>query len=248
VLTSSAGKDVADHYPKKSIMAATLSFTPDKGLIMLPMGDQMALIDTGSPASISSCPIYFGGQHYTTPDQLMGFTTRELSELAGINIDILIGCDILSRHKIRIRWREHSIDIGDDTPDGTTINEMESMHGCPIFPLRIANNSTKALFDTGAHLSYISPALVAGMAKTGQKADFHPFNGHFTSPTYNVETTLGGKAFSIEYGTLSGKLGAAVDMAMNMSNTSAVIGTQLLEHFACTLSWKESRISWSSNE
>lgn len=229
-------------------MAATLRFTPDKGHIMLPIGDQMALIDTGSPASISSRPFDFGGERHTTPAHLMGFTTTELSELAGITIDILIGCDILSRHKIRIRWKDHSLDIGDDTPDGDTVNKMESMSGCPIFPLMIAGNSTKALFDTGAHLSYISPALVAGMAKTGHKADFHPFNGHFTSPTCNVETALGGQAFTIEYGTLSGKLGAAVDMAMNMTNTSAVIGTELLQHFDCTLDWKEKRISWRSNE
>jgi hypothetical protein len=155
-------------------MATTLRFKPDKGHIILPLGDQMALIDTGSPASISSRPFSFGGERHTTPAQLMGFTTRQLSDLAGIAIDILIGCDILSRHKLRIRWHEQSIDIGDDTPDGDSVDEMETMSGCPIFPLRIANNNTKALFDTGAHLSYISPALVAGMAQTGQKADFHP--------------------------------------------------------------------------
>ena len=229
-------------------MAATLSFTPEKGHIILPFGDQMALLDTGSPSSISSHPFNFGGKRHTTPNQLMGFTTRQLSELAGIKIDILIGCDILSRHKIRIRWQEHCIDIGDDTPDGSIVDDMESMMGCPIIPLRIAGESIKALFDTGAHLSYISPALIAGLPQTGQKADFHPFNGHFTSPTYTVETALGGKAFTMEYGILSGELGAAVDLTLNMTNTSAVIGTQLLEHFDCTLDWKEGRISWSTNK
>lgn len=225
-------------------MATTLRFKPDKGHIILPIGDQMALIDTGSPASISSRPFHFGGEIHTTPAQFMGFTTRQLSDLAGIAIDILIGCDILSRHKLRIRWQEQGIDIGDDTPDGDTVDKMESMSGCPIFPLRIAGNHTKALFDTGAHLSYISPALVADMAQAGQKADFHPFNGHFTSPTYTVETALGGQALTMEYGTLSGELGAAVDMTLNMTNTTAVIGTELLKHFDCTLDWKERWISW----
>ena len=215
---------------------------------MLPIGEQMALLDTGSPSSISSSPFSFGGERHTTPTQWMGVTTKELSDLSGISIDILIGCDILSRHTIRIRWREHCIDIGDDTPDGTTVDEMESIMGCPIFPLRIASNSTKALFDTGAHLSYISPSLIAGMEQSGEKADFHPFNGHFISPTYAVETALGGKTFAMEYGTLPGKLGADVEMTLNMTNTSAVIGTQLLEQFDCTLSWKEGKISWSPND
>ncbi len=229
-------------------MAVTLTFIPDKGHIMLPLGDQMALLDTGSPSSISSRPFDFGGERHTTPTQLMGITTMVLSDLAGISIDILIGCDILSRHKIRIRWQEQCLDIGDDTPDGTMVDEMELVMGCPIFPLRIASNSTKALFDTGAHLSYILSALVSGVAQTGEKADFHPFNGHFTSPTYTMETALGDQTFAMEYGTLSGKLGADVALTLQMTNTSAVIGTQLLELFDCTLSWKEKRISWSSNK
>ena len=179
---------------------------------------------------------------------MMGLTTKELSDLAGIKIDILIGCDVLSEYKIRIRWQDHCIDIGKDTPDGVTVDRMDSMMGCPVFPLRIGNRDTKAIFDTGAHLSYISPALIAGIPQSGEKEDFHPINGHFTAPTYNVETALGGKNFTMVYGTLPGILGMSTDMAMSMSGSSAVIGTQLLEYFDCTLSWKESTISWSQNK
>ena len=229
-------------------MPITLSFTPDKGHLMLPIGDRMALIDTGSPSSISSRPFDFGGDRHTAPDQLMGVTTKELSELAGIEIDILIGCDVLSAYKIRIRWEDHCIDVGDDTPDGVTVDRMDSMMGCPVFPLRIGKRDTKAIFDTGAHLSYISPALIAGIPQSGEKEDFHPINGHFTAPTYNVETALCGKNFTMVYGTLPGMLGMSTDMAMSMSGSSAVIGTQLLEYFDCTLSWKESTISWSQNK
>jgi hypothetical protein len=57
----------------------TLSFTPDKGHLMLPIGDRMALIDTGSPSSISSRPFDFCGERQTAPDQMMGVTTKELS-------------------------------------------------------------------------------------------------------------------------------------------------------------------------
>ena len=225
----------------------TLKFTHDKGHLMLPLGDRMALVDTGSPQSISSLPFDFGGDHHTPPNQMMGMTTEELSELAGIKIDILIGCDILSLYKTRIRWNESCIDIGDDTPDGDTADHMETMMGCPVFPLRIGSHTTNAIFDTGAHLSYITPSLVAGVLQIGEKEDFHPINGHFRAPTYNVETTLGDKTFLMEYGTLSGILGMSTEMAMEMTNSSAVIGTQLLEHFDCTLSWKERIISWRTS-
>ena len=215
---------------------------------MLPIGDRMALIDTGSPTSISSLPFNFGATLYTPPDQMMGVTTNELSDLAGITIDILIGCDILSEYKIRIRWQDHCIDIGNDTPNGTADDPMDLIKGCPVFPLRIGSRETRAIFDTGAHLSYISPALIAGIPQSGEKEDFHPINGHFTAPTYNVETALGGINFTMVYGTLPGLLGISTDMAMSMSSSSAVIGTQLLEYFDCTLSWKERTISWSPKQ
>ena len=51
-----------------------------------------------------------------------------------------------------------------------------------------------------------------------------------------------------ESSILHGELGAAIDMTMKMTGTSAVIGAQFLEHFDCTLSWKEKRISWSPSK
>jgi hypothetical protein len=58
----------------------------------------MALVDTGSPTSISSLPFDFGGTLHTPPDQMMGVTTKELSDLAGIEIDIplCVNIDIAS--------------------------------------------------------------------------------------------------------------------------------------------------------
>ncbi len=229
-------------------MTTTLNIRQDGGHILLPIDDRIALVDTGSPVSFAGEPFSFGGESYSPPTNMMGVTTQTLSELAGFNIDILIGCDILSEHTIRFRWNDKCIDIGDDIPDGAIASRMETLQGSPVFPLDIGAIGVNAIFDTGAHLSYIRPALVEGIAQTGEKADFHPFNGHFTAPTYQVKTQIGIHDFDMEYGILPGLLQQAVNMAFQMSGSSAVIGTQLLEHFDCTISWKRKMISWSKSE
>ena len=226
-------------------MAITLNIRQDGGHILLPMDDRIALIDTGSPVSFADEPFSFGGESYSPLTEMMGVTTQTLSELAGFKIDILIGCDILSEHTIRFRWNDKCIDIGDDIQDGAIASRMETLQGSPIFPLGIGAIDTNAIFDTGAHLSYIRPALVEGIAQTGEKADFHPFNGHFTAPTYKVNSRLSNHDFDLEYGILPGLLLQALNMAFLISGSSAVIGTQLLEHFDCTISWKRKMISWS---
>jgi hypothetical protein len=223
----------------------SVCFIPIKGHIMVPLDHQMALIDTGSPISISSAPFRFCGVEHTPPTELMGITTETLSTLSGIKIDILIGCDLLSTRTLRIRWQKQALDFGDDIPDGTVTDKMDTLQGCPVFPLRIGDTQTKAIFDTGAHLSYISPELVAGKTPSGEKADFHPFNGHFTTKTWMIETNVAHQTINMEYGILPPELQKEVSIAMHLSNSSAIIGTELLQKFDCTLSWKKGTISWS---
>ncbi len=137
------------------------------------------------------------------------------------------------------------MDAGDDIENGSISSSMDTLMGIPIFPLMLQGQPTKALFDTGAHLSYINPEVVEGQAPSGQRNDFYPFVGQFVAPTYRILTALDNAPLDIEYGILPDCLQMMLGAAMNMSHTSAVIGTQLLEYFDCTVSWTNCRISWS---
>lgn len=223
----------------------TLSIKKEQGHLIVSIGNNIAIVDTGSPYSISIEPFSFLGEHHSPPQSFMGVTTQHISELSGINIDILIGCDILSRHTLRIRWRDNAIDIGDNIADGSISLKFTPLLGIPVFPITLECRSTNVIFDTGAHLSYINPELVYGQIPSGQREDFHPFAGKYTVPTYFVSTVLDDSPINIEYGILPNNLQGMMDMVMNRTDSSAVIGTQLLEFFDCTLSWKRNIISFT---
>lgn len=222
----------------------TLTTLNKRGHIIVPIGNKRAVIDTGSPTSMSPEPFDFLGDKHSPPATIMGVTPGKMSELAGFQIDILIGCDILSKYTLRLRWRDDLLDEGDDIPDGPLLSKLETLMGIPVFPLVLAGRSTKALFDTGAHLSYIDPGLVHGQTPSGERDDFYPFVGHFKAPTFVVATALDPTPMDIEYGILPNSLQMMLGMAMTMSDSSAVVGTQILESFDCTISWKRETISW----
>lgn len=223
----------------------TINIIKERGHIVVLIGDKRAVIDTGSPASMAPEPFAFLGRTRTTCTNILGTTPETMGDLAGFPIDIMIGCDILSDYTIRLRWRDGCMDIGEDVPDGQIVSSMKPLEGPPVFPVEMAGTQTRAVFDSGAHLSYIDPEWVDGWAPSGQRKDFHPFAGHYTTNLYRVATALDRTPFDIEYGILPEPLQQAFGMGLRMMGVSAVIGTQLLEHFDCTISWTRETISWS---
>lgn len=214
------------------------------GHVLVPIDGKRAILDTGSPVSMANGSFQFLGRQRLVPRNIMGLTPEKMSELAGFQIDILIGCDILSEQALRIRWRDLCLDFGDDIPDGPLVSELTSVTGIPIFPVRIRGNSTRAIFDTGAHLSYIKPELVAGQEPSGRRSDFYPIVGQFVAPTYIVPMALDNSPMDMEFGILPDSLQMMLGLIMTMTGSSAVIGTQLLDFFDCTIAWGRNRISW----
>ncbi len=223
----------------------TLQLRNERGHILIPLGDKIALIDTGSPASMASGPLEFLGEKLVLPANIMGVSLEDVSRLANIHFDALIGCDILARQDLRIRWRDKSLDIGDDLSEGQLSGTLTDLMGIPVFQILLQGNKTKALFDTGAHLSYINPILVAEQTPSGERDDFYPGVGQFTVPVYTVPTIINDTPLNLEYGVLPDSLQMMLGLAMSMSGASAVIGTQILESFDCTISWAKKSISWN---
>ena len=223
----------------------TINIIKERGHILLPIGNKRAVLDTGSPQSMAPEPFEFLGVRRNVPTNIGGVTPQIMSEVAGFPIDIIIGCDILSKHTVRLRWRDGYMDIGEDIPDGDVPSPMETFKNLPVFPLSLQGNRTKAFFDTGAHLSYIDPERVAGMPPSGQRDDFSPYIGQFTTDIYTVPTSLDHTPLDIEYGIMPDTLKQMFGWVFAATNASAVIGTQMLEHFDCTISWPRNTISWT---
>jgi hypothetical protein len=232
-----------------NVMPIPIPFSKTRGHLIIPLPGCDALIDTGSPVSFGRGPAELAGRSFELPESKMGLTVDHLYELSGLHIDALIGCDILmALQAMRIRWNDGLIEFADSFPSGGTNERFTHLAGTPTFPVSIAGMPTRALFDTGAHLSYIDPLLVAGMEPIGEREDFHPLNGKFTAEVFRVGTDIDGHGELIEYGVLPGMVGMMTSMAMDTAGASAVIGTPLLRFFDVTVSWRDGIISWSRND
>lgn len=223
----------------------TTDIIKEQGHILLPIGDKRALLDTGSPVSVAPEPFEFLGMICKVPTNIRGVTPQKMADLAGFPIDMLIGCDILSRYTVRLRWNDGCMDVGEDIPEGPVQSPLEALQGRPVFPVRLQGKPVKSILDTGAHLAYIDPDLVSGQAASGSRDDFHIDVGHYTTDIYTVPTVLDDTTINIEYGIMPNSLASCLGPDLDRAKISAVIGTQLLEHYDCTISWTRKIISWS---
>lgn len=77
--------------------------------------------------------------------------------------------------------------------------------------------------DTGAKISYISRTISEGLESIGEREDFHPHLGIFTTPIYMMPIEINEKQLSIEFGNLP----QLYAMALSMAKIDGVIGYDL---------------------
>ncbi|MEM4711352.1 MAG: hypothetical protein QXL18_05390 [Candidatus Woesearchaeota archaeon] len=152
----------------------TFPIIKEKGHIIIDINGKRGLIDTGAPFTIGTNNLEFCGINCIPLKKFFGHTTDDLSRLSGIKIDFLIGNDILTKQRMRIRWKEGFIDFGDDIVMGNNIQKYNNFSGSIVFPIKISDRDNNAILDTGAFISYISDDLVIGKKKVKIVKDFHP--------------------------------------------------------------------------
>jgi hypothetical protein len=195
------------------------------GHILFQVNGLKVLLDSGAPNSIGSGQLLFLDKNYNLQSNYMGLTTDKLSEYIGTHVDILMGCDIISKYDICIDPNEQKLTFGEHLID-------ENFMGIPIVQVNIQDNTINAFFDTGAQLSYIDPELTNNYSSTGEKNDFYPGVGRFKTNTFDIPTTIGDEIISIEYGVLPELL----QMTLMMADTQGILGSELLNYFGYILS------------
>lgn len=208
------------------------------GHIIFEANKKTVLLDTGAPSSIGEGSLILCGEEFQLVSNYMGLTISSLSNLMGISIDVLVGADIIKNFDLIMDPSKECLTFSEEIlVDGFKL-PLDVFMGIPILEVSINETLVKAFLDTGAQLSYIDPDFVSEMKSIGQKEDFYPGIGRFTTETYELTTTLGDKTFSMKYGVLPELL----QMTLMMAGTRGIIGTKILDHFECMLSLKRKEL------
>jgi hypothetical protein len=207
-------------------------------------GENIILIDTGSPSTIHvSDSLNFCSEVYSCTQNYLGMTVQELSELLGKEITTLLGTDILSEYKILFDYKNERVEFskGDIEFTGNEI-EISVFMGIPIIELSIDGQNLKFFLDTGAKLSYLKTDITNNYQSIGQVEDFYPGVGKFQTNCFEILTSFDNQKFLVKYGNLPPLL----QMTLMMGGANGIIGFDFFNNFRILLDLENEKLKYEA--
>ena len=188
------------------------------------------IIDTGSPFTFLRNEKYIeiNGRPYPSSNYMDESKYVKTSEFVGINIDGLIGGDILSKTSITI-YKNGQLDFSILETEGDIL--PISLLGTYVFIECLLDNNRRStlLIDTGAEYGYGDFSGV--FSKNHYLRDIHDYNptiGEFDSHTYEVCITINNKKYKMELGDSE----QVTSWTIKRSRSAAVINiSQIFEQY-----------------
>ena len=210
--------------------------------LYLSLGDQLWLFDTGAPQSFGEGEkLAILGKEFPVASSFMGLDANKVSQHAGVEMQGLLGADIINNFDYQIDVRNESIEISEDEIEmGESSLQIKEFMGIPILTAEIGGAEYSMFFDSGAQYSYFQGDGLSSFPPLGKVADFYPGVGPFETDTFSVPMKIG----SVEINTQCGMLPDLLAMTLSMADTSGIIGNELLINRVVTYSPKRNLISF----
>lgn len=191
------------------------------------------IVDTG-------CPISFGNAAYDpiSHKPLRRFNVffeksvdaETISGYVGLQVEGLIGCDILNQFDVVIDLRpgvmKMSVSVDElGPPEGTLAVDIARLQqSIPYLTATSGNQTGRYIFDTGAQLSYHVGPIPAVASPCTPADDFWMPDGEFQTETYHTSVSILDKETRLRFGVPPKKL--ADDLAG--ANIQGIIGNEIL--------------------
>ena len=206
-------------------------------------GDFTALLDTGSPWSISStvdeihlpCML----ESIRPVSDFMGKSVESIVEMVGHPFDVLMGLDCLGS----FCWQVDG--IGNDSSEPKLLIHLSSQMPAPTsslsvmqFPqlgtlpigvISIEGQEVRAYLDTGAKISYLNKERQPCDDRPAREAvDFSPHFGEFTTRIREFDVLIGELRLNLPMGELP----PVGNVFWNTFNVDAILGLDLLRQLS----------------
>jgi hypothetical protein len=194
--------------------------------LYLSLGDQLWLFDTGAPQSFGEGEkLSIMGKEFPLASSFMGLDANKVSEHAGVEMQGLLGADIINHFDYRIDVQNEYIEISEDEIEmGEPSLQIKEFMAIPILTAEIGGAEYSMFFDSGAQYSYFQEDELSSFPPLGKVADFYPGVGPFETDTFSVPMNIS----SVDISTQCGKLPDLLAMTLSMADTSGIIGNELL--------------------
>jgi hypothetical protein len=182
------------------------------------------LVDTGSPVSFGRGHLSLLGNRHDLPSSFNGHTIDDLRSHVGGHLDAILGTDLLSQYQCLLDLRNGLLVLsrGELPLDGVSLR-VPLASGVPCADVIVHGRSGRAVIDTGARISYMTPGVIQG-TPVGREKDFHPSVGQFETDVYAVDVEIAGLRLTGRFGVLP----APLTPLLASAGAEYVIGVELL--------------------
>lgn len=223
-------------------MSKTFDIDMYDGHLIFIVDGMKVLVDTGSPVTIGGRNSFkFMEEEYECHTAFMGKDISGISKLMNYDIDVLMGMDIIERYYVQTDYKYRQITF---SKEPLPVEQMSSASlirghmGEVCINLTVKDNTIKLALDTGAKISYIDNSYTEGENRIGVKDDFNPMIGHFETPIFAMEASIGDRHFPVNFGVLPPLLG----MSLQMMGICGAIGFDLFNAFMVVMDFKNKKL------
>ncbi|MEH6580760.1 MAG: hypothetical protein V7754_02410 [Halioglobus sp.] len=193
------------------------------------------LIDTSLPFTLADRPLSLEGARFEVAQEVMGLTTAQVADVAGLELDGVLGANVTDQFVMRIEPEQRKL-VLDQYLDAFPVEiEIENLGGQTIMHQTIGGKHMKAFLSLGSHLSYVCASEVEGLEPVGRERDVLAMIGEIETEVYELPVAIGQTIHHFKFGVIPPAMQSFIDMA----NVQAAIGSELLQHYAISLAVHE---------
>lgn len=190
------------------------------------------LIDTALPFTVADRPLLIEGRRFEVASEVMGVTTSQLSATAGFQLDGILGANVTDQFVIKIQPEQHTLTLDHYLDAFPQEIAVQNLGGSAIINQTIADKKVKALLTLGTRLSYVKKNMVEGRVSIGRESDVLSVVGSIETEVFILPVTIGQRTHDFRFGVIPDQLWEFIEQA----NVTASIGSELLQHYALSLS------------
>ena len=204
-------------------MKRTYNINLVDGHLLISDNGNTILVDTGSPITVhSKTNLSFMDRDFKVHTSIMGNGISDLSSLVGISFTTLLGMDILSQYRVVFDYKNQQITFQTEEEPG--------LEGTS-YPLIDVMGSKAIRMNMKGQPENLEPV--------GEKEDFHPIAGRYTTRIYELEAEIDDKKFTGTYGNLP----AMMRMSLKLGGLDGIIGYDFFQSFRVMLDFKKDSVA-----
>lgn len=202
-----------------------VSLTVDHGYLIAHLGGLRALVDTGSPVSFGDATnLVLDGVEHTLSPQL--HSIDELRQQAGAAFDVLLGTDVLARHRFTLDTPRGELSFGEPA-DGAFVEQAGLIMGSPYLGIGVCGQEVPCILDTGSSISLLPSTTRWPGPPTGHRRDFVPGLGPFETPVRRCSARVLGQELDLEFGALPRSM---EQLLLCLAPARGLLGMEILQH------------------